>query len=172
MGSDRKKLTKNVNGFSPNQLVFRENPNFPTALNSKLPALVGLPSSRVVANNINAMHTARQAFIQSESSDRIRHALQYQTRTSGDVYVTGDILYYKRENNYQWHGPGTGTEQDGKQVSVKHGSVYVCVYACRITHVIGNHSWNSSTLYCTKTWYHLHISDPFWWSAKNVDCFI
>ena len=84
---------KNVNGFSPNQLVFRENPNFPTALNSKLPALVGLSFSRAVANNINAMHTARQAFIQSESSDRFRHALQYQTGTSGDVcYVTGDIL--------------------------------------------------------------------------------
>ena len=27
-------------------------------------------------------------------------------------------------------------------------------------------------LYCTKTWYHLYISDPFWWSTKNVDCFI
>ena len=25
---------------------------------------------------------------------------------------------------------------------------------------------------CTKTWYHLYISDPFWWSTKNVDCFI
>ena len=28
------------------------------------------------------------------------------------------------------------------------------------------------TLYCTNTWYHLSISDPFWWSTKNVDCFI
>ena len=140
MGSAGRNSVKNVNGFSPNQLVFRENTNFPTALNSKLPALVGLPSSRAVANSINAMHTTRQAFIQSESSDRIRHALQYQTRTSrGVCYVTRDILYYKRENNYQWHGPGTVTGQDGKQVLVKHGSVYVCVYACRITHVIGNH---------------------------------
>ena len=140
MGSAGRNSVKNVNGFSPNQLVFRENTNFPTALNSKLPALVGLPSSRAVANSINAMHTARQAFIQSESSDRIRHALQYQTRTSrGVCYVTRDILYCKRENNYQWHGPGTVTGQDGKQVLVKHGSVYVCVYACRITHVIGNH---------------------------------
>ena len=23
-----------------------------------------------------------------------------------------------------------------------------------------------------KTWYHLYISDPFWWSTKYVDCFI
>ena len=55
MGSAGRNSVKNVNGFSPNQLVFRENTNFPTALNSKLPALVGLPSSRAVANSINAM---------------------------------------------------------------------------------------------------------------------
>ena len=25
-------------------------------------------------------------------------------------------------------------------------------------------------LYCTKDWYHLYISDPFWLSTKNADC--
>ena len=110
-----KNSLKNANDFIPNQLVFRENPNYPTALNLKLPALGEKSFSEVVATNINAIHAARQAFIQSESSDRIRHALQYQTRTSGDVhYFTGDIVYYKRENNSQWHGQGTVIGQDGK----------------------------------------------------------
>ena len=91
------------------------------------------------------MYTARQAFIQSESSDRIRCILQYQTRTSGDGrYFTGDIVYYKRENNSQWHGPGTIIGQDGKQILVKHGSVYVRVHACRITHAIDNDNNNGS----------------------------
>ena len=86
------------------------------------------------------MHTARQAFIQSESSDRISMPYNIKLEPQGMFfYVTGDILYYKKENNYEWHGPGTVTGQDGKQVSVKHGSVYVCVCACRITHMIGNH---------------------------------
>ena len=77
------------------------------------------PSSEVVANNI-VMHTVTQAFIQSESSDRIKRALQYQTRTSGGVrYFTGDTVYYKREYNSQWHGPGTVIRQDGKQILVK-----------------------------------------------------
>ena len=134
-----KNSLKNVNGFSPNQLVFRGNPNYPTALNSKLPALEGKSSSEIVASNINAMHAARQAFIQSESSDRIRRALEYQTRTSVDVRcLTGDIVYYKRKNNSQWHGPGTVIRQDGKQILVKHGSVYVRVHACRITNAIDN----------------------------------
>ena len=39
-----KELAKNVNGFSPNQLVFGGNPNYPTTLNSKLPALKGKSS--------------------------------------------------------------------------------------------------------------------------------
>ena len=92
-----------------------------------------------------AMHVAWQAFIQSESSDRIRCALQYQTRTSGDVsYFTGDIEYYKRENNSQWHGPGTVIGQDSKQILVKHRSVYVRVHACRITHAIDNDDDNGS----------------------------
>ena len=53
-------------------------------------------------SNYNAMHTAKQTFIQSESNDWIICALQYQTRTAGDVwYFTEDILYYKRENSSQ-----------------------------------------------------------------------
>ena len=45
-------------------------------------------------------------------------------------------MYYKRECNSQWHGPGTVIGQVGKQILVKHGSVYVSVNACRITHAI------------------------------------
>ena len=140
-----KNSLKNVNGFSTNQIVFGGSPNYPTALNSKLPALQGKSSSEVVASNIDAMHAARPTCIQSETSDEIKRALQYQTRTSGDVcYFTGDIVYYKRENNSQWHGPGTAIGQDGKQILVKHGKVFVRVHACRITHAIDNDDNNGS----------------------------
>ena len=75
-----KNSLKNVNDFSQNQFVSGRNPNYPNALKSKLPTLEGKSSSDVVANNIDAIHAARQAFILSESSDRIRRASQYQTR--------------------------------------------------------------------------------------------
>ena len=88
----------NVNGFSPNQFVFGGNQNFPAALNSKLRTLEKKSSIEVVANNINAMHTVRQAFIQSKSTDRIRHTLQYQNKISGDVcYFTRGIVYFKEK---------------------------------------------------------------------------
>ena len=147
-----KNSLNNVIGFSPNQLVFGEKPHYPTGLNSKLLTLEGKSSSEVVASNINAMHAARQAFIQSESSDRIRHVLQYQTRSSGDVcYFTGDIVYYKRENNSQLHGPEAVIGQDSKQILVKHGSVYIHIHACRITHAIDNYNNIGCCRKCSKS---------------------
>ena len=53
-------------------------------------------------------------------------------------------IYYKIENNSQWHGPGRVIWQDGKQALVKHGSVYARVHACRITHTIDNDDNNGS----------------------------
>ena len=90
----------NINGFSPNQMVLGENPIFPISLNSNLPALEGVTSSQVVAENLNAMHAARQAFIQNESSEKVKHALTHQIKTLGDdTYITGDLVFYKTEIN-------------------------------------------------------------------------
>ena len=103
-----------------------------------MPAL-GVTSSQVITDDLNAMHAARQAFIQSESSEKVTHALTHQIRTSGDdTYTTEDLVLYKRANSEQWHGPGTVTVQDGKQILVKHGSTYVRVHTCRIKHAINS----------------------------------
>ena len=97
-------------------MVFGKYPNFPVSLNSDLLVLEGVKSSQVVADNLNVMHTARQAFIQNESSEKIKHTLTHQVRISGyDAYTTEDLVFYKRENSEQWHGPGTVIGQDEKQ---------------------------------------------------------
>ena len=120
-------------------MVFGNNPNFPVSLNSNLPALEVVTSSQVVADHLNAIHAARQAFIQNESSEKVKCALTHQIRTSGDdTYTTGDLVFYKRGNSEQWHGPGTIVGQDGKQIFVKYGSTYVRLHTCRITHAINS----------------------------------
>ena len=49
-------------------------------------------------NNSNAMHAARQTFIQIESSEKVKHTLTHQIRTSGDyAYTAGDLVLYKAE---------------------------------------------------------------------------
>ena len=99
----------NVHGFSPYQLVFRKNPNLPCVLNSKPPALSQEPTQEQLRRNLNAMYRARQAYIESESSERIKRALTHKCRSSvGVKYVPGDNVYYKRNDSYQWKGPGLG----------------------------------------------------------------
>ena len=58
-----KNTLHSVHGFSPNQLVFSRNPNLPSFLNDKLPALESVSTSEVVAINLNAIHAARKQFI-------------------------------------------------------------------------------------------------------------
>ena len=67
-----KNSLKNVYGFSSNQLVFRKNLNFPCVMNNKLPALEGVTSSKIVTENLNVMHNARQAFIKTEADEKLR----------------------------------------------------------------------------------------------------
>ena len=89
----------NVHGFSPYQLSIGTNPKLPSVMNDELPALTAKASSKLIADNLNALHSAREAFIQSEHSERIRRALSHNIRTSGDIkYITGDQVYYKRND--------------------------------------------------------------------------
>ena len=131
-----KNSLQNVHGFSPYQLVFGKNPALPNVNDSKPPAL-GVKEEeltiRIIRENLNALHGARQAYIASENSEKIKRALAHQVRTSGDIkYVTGDRVYYRRRIDKSWRGPATVLGTDGQQVLVKHGGVYVRVHPCRL----------------------------------------
>lgn len=121
-----------VYGWSPYQLVFGTNPNLPNVLNDKPPALEHNTVSQTFANHLNALHSGRRAFIQAESSERIRRALRHKIRASGECFQHGDKVYYKRDDDNKWKGPGTVLGQDGKVVFVRHGSIYVRVHPCRL----------------------------------------
>ena len=65
----------NVYGYSPNQLVFGRNPNFPSILTDKLSALDENTNSEVSLDNLYALHAARKAFVLAEADERIRRAV-------------------------------------------------------------------------------------------------
>lgn len=121
-----------VYGWSPYQLVYGANPNLPSVMNDKPPALENTTISEGFAKHLNAMHSSRRAFIQAESSERIRRALRHKIRASGECFQQGDRVYYKRDNDPKWKGPGSVIGQDGKVVFVRHGSIYVRVHPCRL----------------------------------------
>ena len=123
----------NIHGFSPYQLVFGTNPNIPGASSSNLPALQGVTPSQTVANHLNSLHKAREAYIKVENSDRLRRAL------TGRIYegthqrfIPGDTVYFKRTNTKEWHGPAKVIGQEGTNVLVKNGGMLVRVHPCKI----------------------------------------
>lgn len=95
-----------VNGYSPRQLVFGQNPNLTSVFVDKLPASEGTTISARVGEHISALHASRKAFTEAECSETIRRALRKQLRPTDDKYVTGDRVYYKRANCTEWKGPG------------------------------------------------------------------
>ena len=101
-------------GFSPNQLVFGKNCNFPAVHLDKLPAQNVSCTNSLIADHLIALHKARQAFISQESCEKLRRALNKQTRTYSDtVYQNGDNVYYKRDKSSEWHGPARVLGKDG-----------------------------------------------------------
>ena len=122
-------------GFSPNQLLFGQNPSLPGVFYDDLPALEkeDVPAD-IVRHNLNALHASRRAFTQAESSERLARAFRHNVRDSdpGDVHY-GDEVYYKRLGCDEWRGPGIVIGRDGKQYLVRHGGVYVRVHSCRLT---------------------------------------
>ena len=124
---------QNNKGFSPNQLVFGYNPVFPNVLDSEPPALEVTTTSEIVADNLNAGHAARREFLKNESSEKIRRALSHQVREDDVASLrNGDSVFYKRNGENKWRGPGNVIGRDGKQVLVRHGGTYVRVHSCRL----------------------------------------
>ena len=121
-----------VEGFSPYQLVFGRNPKLPSVLNDDPPALEGTTTSEVFAKHMNTLVSARKAFLQAESSNRIRRALKSNIRQVENHFENGDSVYYKRESSNEWKGPGKVIGQDGKVVIIKHGLYTIRAHSSRV----------------------------------------
>ena len=102
---------------------------------NKLPALETHCQSDVVHQKLSAIHSARKAYIEAESSEKISQALKHQTRSSTPhIFQNGDSVYYKRDSSKEWKGPGTVIGIENQTIIIKHGSVYVRVHPCRVMH--------------------------------------
>ena len=123
----------NVSGFSPYQLAIGYTPSLPSILTSKPPAMEDFSSEKRLSEILQGMSAARKAFIECENSERIKRALRHNIRPSSkNKFLTGDTVYYKRNDSKKWKGPGKVIGHDSQQILVKHGSVYVRVHPCRL----------------------------------------
>ena len=128
-----KNSLQNIHGFSSYQLVFGRNPVLPSLLDSNLPALEGITESQIVADNLNAQHQARVEMIKLEASEKIRRALRAQTRTySNTKFLSGEEVFYKRDDQKRWQGPGRVIGHDGSKVLIKIPTGLITVHSCRV----------------------------------------
>ena len=119
-------------GFSSHQLVFGRNPNIPNILTDSPPALEGSTMSEVFAKHLNALQSAREAFVRSDANERLRRALRHKVAAIHQHFSQGETVYYKRDGTVKWLGPATVVAQDGKVVFIRHGGVLVRVTPNRL----------------------------------------
>ena len=124
----------NNKGFSPNQLVFGKNPVLPNLLLDKPPALTEKKAnSKIVEDNLRLMRNAREQFIKMESNEKIRRALNHRTRPSKNKDLNiNDKVYFKREGESRWRGPGEIEGIQGKIIFVRYGGYRYRVHECRL----------------------------------------
>lgn len=124
----------NIYGFSPYQLVMGRNPNIPGNSTNQLPALNDHTASKLVADHLNGLHKAREAYTQAENSNRIARALRGRVyERTHQRFCIGDTVYFKRLQQKNWQGPGKVIAQDGTQVLVKTGSgTLIKVHPCKL----------------------------------------
>ena len=87
-----------VHGFSPYQIVYGRNPNLPSTIVNKAPALEGETISKIMGKHLTGLHEARKAFISSESSEKVRRAFRKNLRPSGENFENGGKVYFLQDN--------------------------------------------------------------------------
>nr|XP_039264060.1 uncharacterized protein LOC120339893 [Styela clava] len=122
----------NNSGFSPTQIMFGRNINLPSVMKDDLPALEGKTISEKVGEHINTLHASRKAFIEAESSQRIRRALRSNTRPYSGNFEIGEDVYYKRNDSNEWKGPGRVLGKDGVLVFLRHGGQLIRAHTSRV----------------------------------------
>ena len=128
-----KNSLQNVFGYSPNQLVFGRNVNLPSVETDELPSLKEPKYSDMIRQNLNALHKARENFVKSESSERIKKALRHNVRTYCEVqFDAGEKVYYRCRNDKGWRGPGKVLGKESNFVLIRHGASYYRCHPCNL----------------------------------------
>ena len=130
--STSKNSLQMVEGFSPHQLVFGRNPHLPNLMNATPTSIEVETISECFNKHLAGLHAARRAFIESESSEKIKRALRHKIRTNETNFEPGDKVYYLRDKCDRWLGPAKVIFQDGKVIFVRHGAFWIKVSPNRL----------------------------------------
>ena len=120
-----KNSLENVYGFSPYQLHIGYNPILPSATRDGPPALESVTKSKALSRHLNAMHAAREAFVEMESSAVLKRALKSKVFPRGDELQEGDWIYHIKNagrSGRVWRGPSRCVATNGKKLFIDQGA--------------------------------------------------
>ena len=120
-----KNTLENVSGYSPFQIVFGEQPQLPSVYTSGPPGLEEVVMNKKVADNINAMHLSRKAYIECESDRVLKQALKQRIYQRGNDVDIGHWIYFcnkpSSKGRSKWEGPVKVVGKDKKTLYVVRG---------------------------------------------------
>ena len=70
---------------------------------------------------MDALHATRRAFVASESCSKLKLALKSKVRCSSELFLNGDIVYFKKDSDSAWQGPAKVVFADGKVIFLRNG---------------------------------------------------
>ena len=86
----------NISGFSPFQIVFGEQPKLPSVYTAGPPGMEEVVMNKAVADHINALFLAREAYTAGESDRILKAALKQRIYKRGEDVKTGDWIYFNK----------------------------------------------------------------------------
>ena len=103
----------------------------PSVLTDLLPALEAATNIEMVRITLKALHAVRKSFMEAESNKKIQRVLRSNVRTYAvEGFVTGDTVYYRRQNCKGWHSPVKVLSKDGQCVLIRHWGAFYRIHPC------------------------------------------
>ena len=122
----------NVHGYSPAQILTGKQPRMPGATADNAPSADNIEiDSRAVQKTVNVMHKTRQAWAQTDNSNRLREAMKV-PESHLERYENGENVCYKFGKDSRWHGPGKVIGQENKIIYIKHGGHIISTSQSRV----------------------------------------
>ena len=140
------KTLANVDGFSPHQLVFGENPPVPSILSghlSQCEAITATPPS-TSAERINAVLAGRAAFVIVEADSRIHRALALKVNNKIPIiFSPGQLVFFFNDDTAKsrrgWFGPAKviGVDPEAKTAYLFYNRNYYTRHFSKVVLVPG-----------------------------------
>ena len=123
----------NVYGYVPLQIVFGHIPRIPGVPYNEPPANETVVQTEVIANRLQNLYSAREAYMKVENSARLKKALNSKIPAPKIInYFHGQKVYYKHGPTNTWHGPAEVVATSNKVIFIRQGRFLLATSQTRI----------------------------------------